>query len=307
VLTALELAKSDGDPLLVDVALDLLIVVQLDDYDLAAAMSTVRERVAVLSEVPVDALSGFEHYDTHHMGCHLALAAGDLATARRHAVAVAALPFLREERHIGLSRHMEVDAIAGDFDAVIAAAELFERDWERAGRPVASNLAGGAYAAATVYGMVGNVAEHGRWVAITRYLVPDSKPGLDRPVGWAPTLDALLALHLERPGAALDRLAVDPGDPAAWSNPNTRLWLPWYTAAWAEASVLVGHPDTDERLTRAPAYVAGNDIALTMIERAHALHHREYDSLGSFVSRFTAFGCPYQATRTLQLAEGPHR
>jgi predicted ATPase/DNA-binding CsgD family transcriptional regulator len=305
VRTALELAQSDRDPLLVDIALDLLIVVQLDDYDLEAAMATVRERVAVLSHVPIDALSGFEHYDTHHMGCHLALAAGDLGTARRHAVAVAALPFLREERHIGLSRHMEVDAIAGDFDAVLAAAELFEHDWERGGRPVASNLAGGAYAAATVYGMVGNSAAHARWVAITRHLIPPSKPGLDAPVGWPPALDALLALHLDDPESAFDRLAADPGDPDAWSNPNTRLWLPWYTATWAEASALTGHPGTSERLARAPGYVAGNDIARTVIERAQALHDREYHLLGELAPRFTSLGCPYQANRTLQLARGP--
>ena len=89
-----------------------------------------------------------------------------LGRARRYADDVAALPFFREERHIGLGRRIEVDAIAGT-STRSCRAELFERDWRRAGRPVAGNLAVGAYAAAMTFGMLADDARRARWIEIT--------------------------------------------------------------------------------------------------------------------------------------------
>ena len=92
---------------------------------------------------------------TMQMACRIELATGKLAEARHYVDAVTAMPYFREQRYIGLGRRFEVDAIAGDFDVVVANVELFDRDWRRAGRPVAADLAVGAYAAAMVYGMLG--------------------------------------------------------------------------------------------------------------------------------------------------------
>ncbi len=75
------------------------------------------------------------------MGSEVALAAGDLVSARRHADALAALPFHRGDAHLALARRIKVDAMAGHLDDVAELGERFRQDWVRAGRPVASNLA----------------------------------------------------------------------------------------------------------------------------------------------------------------------
>jgi hypothetical protein len=298
---ALMLAETVDDPLLISAVLDQLIVVELDDGDLEGAVRAGRRRTALVSSMPVDAYGAFEMYDAFHMACRLALAAGELAAARHYADMLAALPFLREERHVGFSRRMEVDAIAGDFASVIEYATLFERDWIRAGRPVASNLAPSAHAAAFTFGILGQTDERARWLDITKALLPSSKPQLAGRAGWAPSLDGLLALHDGDPHGALARMAAAPDDAEAWANPNWRLWLPWYAAAWAEATVLVEHPDVDDRLSRAVVAAQGNPIALTIIERAAALHHRDHQHLPLLADRFERANCPYQANRTRQL------
>jgi hypothetical protein len=297
---AIELAERADEPLLLNEALDQLSALALAERRLAEALDAVDRRLALLRDVPVDANSGFEVYDALHMACHINLASGHLPAARRYADEVAALPFLREERHIGLGRRMEVDAIAGDFDAVITRADLFERDWQRAGRPVAGNLAVGAYAAAMTFGVVMDDAARDRWIEITEALLGASGR-LGSPTNiWAAVLDAMLALHRDDADAALALLTRQPGDPL--ENPNHVLWLPWYDAVWAEASVLVDHPDSDDRLDAATAAAAGNDIARAIIERARRIRHGDDAGLTELIDRFQDAGCPYQADRTRDLA-----
>ena len=75
------------------------------------------------------------------MAAEVDLAAGDLAGAAAHAEALARLPFYRDEDHLAMSRRLLVDALAGQFDDVVRTGERFRIGWERAGRPVAPNLA----------------------------------------------------------------------------------------------------------------------------------------------------------------------
>jgi hypothetical protein len=296
---AMAAAERAEQALLLDEALDQLIALEIGDRRVADAIAAVDRRLEVLRDVPVDAASGFEVYDALHMACHVNLAGGRLRAARRYADDVAALPFFREERHIGLGRRVEVDAVAGDFDAVIARADLFERDWRRAGRPVASNLAVGAYAVAMTFGMVADEAARRRWIDITESLLGVSS-GRSRGYIWAAVLDAMLALHRDHPDEALALLDRNPTDPV--DNANHVLWIPWYAALWAEASVLCDHPASATRLVDAAAAAAGNDIAVLMVERAHHLRDGNTEAVGASASRFDAADCPYQADRARRLA-----
>ena len=115
---AIDLAERAQHPLLINEALDQLTALELDERNLPGALDAIDRRLQLLHDVPLDATSGFEMYDALHMACHVNLASGRLCAARRYADDVASLPFVREERHIGLGRRIEVDAIAGDFDAV---------------------------------------------------------------------------------------------------------------------------------------------------------------------------------------------
>ena len=172
--------------------------------------------------MPIEPRSGFEHFDTLQMACRVKLAIGKLAEARHYADAIAALPYFREQRHIGLGRRIEVDAIAGDFEVVVANAELFERDWRRAGRPVAGNLAVGAYAAAMVHGMLGDTDARDRWIEITRALLPSPERFEPQANLWRVTLDAFLALHLGQPHVAIELLgnAPEPRGPVDQPEPE---------------------------------------------------------------------------------------
>ncbi|WP_214403712.1 hypothetical protein, partial [Pseudonocardia lacus] len=301
---ALALAGRAGDPLLHNIVLDQLIAVEMAQRDLGGALAAVRARLALLAPLPVDARSGFEHYDALHMGCRLFLAVGDLAAARRHADGIAALPFFREERHVGLGRRVEVEVMAGDFAAVVAGGELIERDWARAGRPVAGNLAVGAYCVATAHAMLGDGPGHRRWVALTEELLGTPVSGLGNDCGWVPALDALVVLHTDGPAAAVQRLTSDPDGPE-WANPNSMLWLPWYAATWAEAAALAGHPDTAERIDRATRAARANPIALTVLDRSAAVAAGQLHRLPEMAARFAAAGCAYQHARTLRLATPP--
>jgi hypothetical protein len=181
-----------------------------------------------------------------------------------------------------------------------------ERDWVRAGRPVAGNLAVGAYCVATVHAIQGDNEAHRHWVGITEALLDAPVTGRGRDGGWPLVLDALVHLHADDPAAALARLDADlVGD--YWANANSVLWLTWYAALWAESAALAGHPDTVDRLVRARHAARANPVALAVIDRAEALAAGELDRLPELADRFAAADCPYQQARTLRLASDLHR
>ncbi|GAA0252685.1 ATP-binding protein [Cryptosporangium japonicum] len=299
---ALELARAAGDPLLENIVLDQLIVVELADRDVAAALDAVRGRLPVLSGEPIDARTGFEFFDAAQMGSNLFLAAGDLAEARRHADLVAALPFYREEEHIGLARRIDVDTLAGEFASVVEAGERMERDWVRAGRPVASNLAVSAYCVAAVHGLLGDDDARAHWTGITKALLGAYPDVIRQRAGWVPVLDALVDLHRGDAPAAFARLAAEPEDASDWANANLVTWQAWYAALWAEAAVLAGHASAPGRLPVARTVARANPIALTIIDRGDALLRGERAELPALAERFAAAGCPYQRDRTYSLA-----
>ena len=292
--------KEAGATLLVNEALDQLTSLALATGDLEAAIAAVDRRLVVLADVATDASSGFELYDVLHMGCHVSLAAGHLDVARRHADALAELPYLCEARHLGLGRRMEVNAMAGEFGAVVDDGALFEHDWRRAGRPVAGNLAVGAYAAAMVFGMRHDHGSRAHWTSITRSLLVRPER-LDDPANlWAVVLDVLLALDLGDVRTALARTPQAPEEPVEDS--NQVLWLPWYAAVWAETRVVAGIDVSATQFDASRAVAAGNDIALTAIERARRIAHEPNADLADLADRFTTAGCDYQANRTRLLA-----
>ncbi|WP_205752848.1 ATP-binding protein [Cryptosporangium phraense] len=302
--TAMRLAREVGDPVLQSMVYDQLIALEMAEADLGAALDAVRARSAAMDGLPIDALTGFEFFDGFHMASHLFLAVGDLPEARRCADAVTALPFYREERHIGLARRVEVDTLAGNFHTVAEYGDRIEHDWTRAGRPVASNLGVSAYCVAAAHGMRGDLAAQEHWTEITRALLGAYPRHLVQRVGWVPALDALVALHHGDPEAALARLEVAPDAVEGWSDPNMILWRTWYAASWAEASVLAGVPDAASRVARAAEVARLNPIASAVIERARALLEGDVSGFAELARRFAEASCPYQRDRTELLARG---
>jgi predicted ATPase/DNA-binding CsgD family transcriptional regulator len=300
---AVSMARELHDPLLLSSALDGLTATHLALGDLPAALADVNERLDLLSRLRPTATTGLEISDAYAMTSEVLLTAGDFAAARRQADTLAVLPFHSEEGHLATSRRMKVDAMAGEFDRVLADAERFRRGWVRALRPVTPNLAGGAYAVAMVHGLRGDDAARQEWrqIAFDLGSDPDRLDGCT--TGWAPTFDAILLLHHGDAGAALDRLALHPGELRTWYGGE---WRPWYAALWVESAVLAGAPDAERRLAEVAAMVAPNATAAALVDRAAALAAGDRSRLPALAATLAATGCRYQAARTLVLAGGSH-
>jgi predicted ATPase/DNA-binding CsgD family transcriptional regulator len=300
---ALRLAESSGRTLLIDEALDQFCALQLSEGNLSGAATTIQRRLDLLAAVPVDARSGFEHYDSLHMACQVSLAVGRLEAARRFADAITALPFFRQERHLGLGRRLSVDALAGDVESAMVHADLFERDWHRSGRPVAGNLAVGAYATAMVFGVHGDDERRTHWIDITQSLLTDNRRLHTSYNMWRVVFDGLLALHRDDLMLADELLSFRPGPDVPSPSTVYALWESWYAAVWAETGVLTGQPDASDRLEHARHLCSANGVALAIVERAAALHEGRIGSLDAIAARLTDLGCRYQADRTRLLAE----
>ena len=298
---AVDAALGTGDVLLVDAALDQLCATQLELGDLPGAAATVERRLAAMVHVPIDAASGMDHADAHLMAAHVDLAAGRLVSGRRHAAALVALPFLREEPHVGWARRLELDALAGHLDDVVATSEQFLAGWTQAGRPMINNFGPAAYAVAMVHALRGADAARDEWVAITR-AVCRAADTLEHPAYvWPATLDGLALLHRGDVAAAAARLALAPDTIPPATRWHQALWLPWYAALWAEANVLVGATDVASCCDRAAASCAGNEVAGLIVERARPLGTGSAHGLPSIAARFDDLGCLYQASRTRAL------
>jgi predicted ATPase/DNA-binding CsgD family transcriptional regulator len=294
-------ARAADDPLLISMGLDALSASHLALGDLPAVLADVGERLELLARVRPTARTGLEISDAYAMGSEVRLMAGDFAGARDNADTLARLPFHTEERHLATSRRMKVDALAGEVARVLADAEQFERGWVRAGRPVARNLAGGAYAAAMVHGLRGDDRARSAWRDITLGLGVDLAELNDCDTGWATTFDAILALHRGDARGTLALLTSHPGAFHTWYGGE---WRAWYAALWVEAAVLAGDAGAAGRITDARPIVAPNPTAAALVERAAALAAGDLGALVTLARTLDGTGCRYQAARTRILAGG---
>ncbi len=301
-LRAVELAGLAADAVVHSAALDLLCAIRLALHDIPGAVEVTRRRAEVVDSLSVDAASGFELSDSVLYACDVDLAAGDLAGARDNAAALARLPFYRDEDHLAVSRILRVDALSGAFDDVVRDGERFRLAWERAGRSAAPNLGASAYAVATVHGMLGDDERRSAWLRATVDIGIPADLLTGCATGWAPMFDALLALHRNQPGAAVERLSVDVDDAGIWRNWGTAPWRSWYAALWAEAAVLAGRPDAADRITRGRNAARDNPIATAIVDRADAVAAGDHDRLVALAIMFARLGCRYQQARTGRLA-----
>jgi predicted ATPase/DNA-binding CsgD family transcriptional regulator len=302
---AVELAERAGDGIVHSVALDWLTSANLADHDVADAVRTARRRLELLDTLTVGPLTGFEFADGYLMAAEVDLAAGHLPGAAAHADALAGLPFYRHEDHLAMSRRLLVDALAGHFDDVVRTGERFRASWERAGRPVAPNLARAPYVVAMVHGMRGDDERRAAWVRLTIDLSadPERLAGCQR--GWPAVFDGMLALHRNDPVAAVRRLAADIDDPELSHSWDFATWRPWYAALWAEAAVLGHDPDAGVRVERSRHAARDNPIAAAIVERAAAITTGDREKLVRLAVTFAQLGCPYQQARTGRIAAGP--
>jgi predicted ATPase/DNA-binding SARP family transcriptional activator len=298
---ARRLAEESGDPLARSAALDALTFARMEAGDYRGAFGAAGERSALLAGVPVDAETSSEHADAADILADTALAAGDLAVARRAAEAIRALPVHRGVGHLAAARLLQVCTLAGDLDEAAELAEVFHEGWVRSGRPGIGNLRPAAAAAAAACGLRGDEERRRDWLAVADRLAHDARSSSG--ARCAEVFDALYLLHHGRAGEAVRRLGHSPADPAAFGWLDT-LWRPWYAALWAEAAVLADDPAAADRIGVARAATGGNAVAAVLVERAAAVLRGDRKGVLAASEALAAAGCRYQQARSLLLADG---
>ncbi|WP_191907950.1 ATP-binding protein [Nocardioides cynanchi] len=304
---AMELARAAGDPMGESAALDMRCTIHTAHGEPAEALACAVLRTDLLTRVPVTADSALEFFDAFQMGSACAVAAGDLRAAHRLGEGLCDLPFYREEDHLATSRLIVVALLSGAWDEAVRLSVLFERGWERAGRPIAGNLSPAPYAAATVHALRGDDVRRQHWKDVSATLATPGRPR--ETIHFGDFFDALVLLHRGQAGDAVTLLAEDPEE---FVNHYNGMWRPWYASAWAEAAVLAGRPDAHERVARAVPLVAGNPIAEAVVRRASGLAAGANDESGraglvAAAAELRRLGARYQWFRTLVMLGGADR
>lgn len=296
---AVALARSVGDPVAESAALDALSGARSWAGDAFAAAAAARRRIDLLSPLPPDPARTHELLDALAMASGTALGAGRLAEARRWGRQLAGHPILAEVGHHATAWLLVADAFAGRGDDVLTGSGRFLDAWERSGRQQSFSLGPAAASVAMVHGLRGDAAGRAEWLGI----VDLAGTADEYRHGYGAILDATVLLHEGDAAAALDRVAPEPEQVWKWV---TWIWLHWYVALRAEASVLAGHPDARARTAAARAVVAGNPVATAQLDRAEALLDGDRSRLLAAARAFDGAGSRYQAARTLLLAGGEH-
>ncbi|MFF8833813.1 ATP-binding protein [Streptomyces sp. NPDC015130] len=297
---AVELARLAGDTVAESAALDALSGARSWAGDTFGAAAAARRRIDLLAPLPAAPARTHELLDALAMASGTALGAGRLEEARRWGGELAGHPLLAEVGHHATSWLLVADAFAGRAGEVLTASGRFLDAWERGGRQQSFSLGPAAASVAMVHGLRGDLAARAEWLSI----VDRAGTSEEYRHGYGAILDAMVLLHAGDAAAALDRVEPEPEQVWKWV---TWIWLHWYVALRAEASVLAGHPDARARTAAARAVVAGNPVATAHLDRAEALlDGGDPPRLLAAARAFEAAGSRYQAARTLLLAGGEH-
>ncbi|MFD0536905.1 hypothetical protein ACFQY7_27455 [Actinomadura luteofluorescens] len=241
---AVELAHRTGVPSAESAALDALAAVQSWVGDAFATAATARRRVTLLSSARTSPAVTHELVQALGEAAQTGIGVGDLPDARRWAGRLADHPSLAEVGHRATSWQLVAGALAGDAGSVLTGAVRFLDAWRRSGSPVWPDLEPAVAAVAMIHGLRGDRDARHEWDTILERF--GTSP--NRVHGYGAVFDAMLLLHDGRAAQALERLAPEPGEVWRWV---TWIWLHWYVALRAEATVLAGGPDARDRLAGA--------------------------------------------------------
>ncbi|MGP4090457.1 ATP-binding protein [Streptomyces sp. KR55] len=296
---AVELARRAGDPVAESAALDALSGARSWAGESFAVAAAARRRIDILASVPRTPASTHEWMDALAMAAGNALGVGELPQARRWGRQLADHPLLAEAGHHATSWLLVAEAFAGHADEVLTRSSRFLDAWEQSGRQRSLSLGAAAASVAMIHGLRGDHDARATWLAI----VDQADTAVQHRLGYGAVFDAMVLLHHGDADAALERLAPEPDQVWKWV---CWVWLHWYVALRAEASVLAGHPDARDRVDAARSVVAGNPIATAQLDRAEALLDGDLPRQLAAAAAFDAAGCRYQSARTLLLAGNGH-
>lgn len=148
-----------------------------------------------------------------------------------------------------------------------------------------------------VHGLRGEDDERATWLE-TLHVIRGTNP-TSRPTPYDEVFDAIVELHRGRAEDAANHLAEYRQD-----NFFRALFRQWHAALAAEAAVLADHSDADAKIADAIAVTEHNPVAASLTRRARTLQDGRNEEFESIAVDLDSMGCPYQAARTLSLADG---
>ncbi|WP_431963371.1 ATP-binding protein [Nocardia sp. bgisy134] len=296
---AVELARRTGDTLAESAALDTLAGAQSWAGDTFAAAATARQRITLLESASPTPAATHELIEALGEAAEASLGAGDLPGARRWARQLAEHPLLAEVGHRATSWLLVVEALVGNVGEILTHGVRFLEAWQRAGSPAKEILGPAVAGVVMIHDLRDDHDARNEWEAVLRRI--GASPWHTH--GYGAVFDTLAMLHRGQAQEALHRMSPEPGEVWRWV---TWIWLHWYVALRAEAAVLAGSPDAGDRVIEARTIVAGNPVAVAIVDRADALLARDRRRLLATADAFDAAGCRYQSARTRLLAGGDH-
>ena len=286
--TALAWAQQVGDPRLLSSALDANASATGEEGRNRQAWAFTRDRLALLEHLPRhDPRSGGEVVDIFHMGTERALAAGAIGDAIAVAFRQQQDASSRGLPHFAANHLVVPFTLQGRFEEALAQAEITQRGWERAGRPVAGWLAPSFLATALIHGL------RAQWVPYRQFL----------DLAMAVRMKALIPAfsYFVVPRVAMHQGDMDRALHAAAADEIRGPYTPFARALAAEVAVAAGVADARARLDAARRIGEENDYAAAYLLRAAGRLHGDESLLEQSVHEWEKLGARFERACTLQL------
>ena len=304
---ALAAARQTGDPVLINAALDAVIVGLDTSGKLREAHQVSKERAALLAGMPRhEPRCGTEIADTLYMLTEISVTAGDLPAALAAARTASEDKIAGGQPHLAAAKPILPLILQGRFDEALELADNMWQAWEQAGRPVARTMGTAAYAVVLAHGLRGDEENGRRWVERVSLLIGPGahQAGGTNLVSFASFIDARIAMHEGRMDAAVAAVADLPIGTEPWY--GTLRWYslrPYTWAIAAEVAAAAGLPDADSRLAAAAPAGEENYWAEACLARATGRLTGDRAALEQSLASWERIGASFERACTLLLLE----
>jgi predicted ATPase/DNA-binding CsgD family transcriptional regulator len=304
---ALAAARQAGDPVLINAALDAVIVALDTSGKLREAHQMSKERAALLTSMPRhEPRSGTEIADTLYMLTEISVTAGDLPAALAAARNGSEDEIAGGQPYLTAAKPILPLVLQGRFDEALELADNMWQAWELAGRPVARTMGTAAYAVVLAHGLRGDEEGCRRWVERVSLLTGSGahQAGATNLVSFAAFIDARIAMHEGRIDAAVAAVADLPIGTEPWY--GTLRWYslrPYTWAIAAEVAAAARLPDADARLAAAAPAGKENYWAEACLARATGRLTGNRAALERSLASWERIGASFERACTLLLLD----
>jgi predicted ATPase len=304
---ALAAARQAGDPVLINAALDAVIVGLDTSGRLREAHQMSKERAALLASMPRhEPRSGTEIADTLYMLTEISVTAGDLPAALAAARNGSEDEIAGGQPYLAAAKPILPLVLQGRFDEALGLADNMWQAWEQAGRPVARTMGTAAYAVVLAHGLRGDQEGCRRWVERVSLVTGSGahQAAGTNLISFAAFIDARVAMHEGRIDAAAAAVADLPIRTEPWY--GTLRWYslrPYTWAIAAEVAAAAGLPDADRRLAAAAPAGQENYWAEACLARAAGRLTGDRAALERSLASWERIGASFERACTLLLLD----